>query len=114
MLATRTPAARAADGTATAPATAPAATITLSTPRDEKGNKQLMATVVAAGKPVANAAVTFAVQRTFGEMPLGNDTTLDNGTAAIAFPSDLPGGTTGILQLFRHRHRPAGARGHKD
>jgi len=30
------------------------------------------------------------IRRTFGNLIVGTDTTLDDGTAAVAFPSDLP------------------------
>ncbi len=62
-------------------------------------DKQVMilATVTAGGNPVEGATVAFFAQRTFGDLPLGQDQTLDDGTAAIPFPSELPGGPDGIL-----------------
>jgi len=65
----------------------------------EEGKKQLVATVMHGGKPVEKATVSFYVHRTFGQLLLGSDTTLDDGTAAIAFPTDIPGGPSGILDL---------------
>ena len=57
----------------------------------------IVGTVTADGKPVEGATVAFSVQRTFGELPLGQDRTLDDGTAAVPFPSGLPGGAAGKL-----------------
>jgi hypothetical protein len=84
---------------ATSLATAPAdVTVTLSTSVEE-GKKQLVATVMKNGKPVEKATVSFGAKRTFGRLVLGTDVTLDDGTAAIAFPSDLPGNAKGELEL---------------
>ena len=65
----------------------------------EDGRKQLQATVTADGKPLENATVAFTVKRTFGQLDIGKDQTLDDGTAQIPFPVDLPGGTTGQLDV---------------
>jgi len=85
---------------ASAVALAPAADVqvTLST-AVEDGKKQLIATVKRGGKPVENATVSFGVKRSFGRLVLGTDVTLDDGTAAIAFPTDLPGDAKGDLEL---------------
>lgn len=87
---------------ASAPAsTLPAATdvtVTLSTDVED-GKKQLIATVKRAGKPVENAIVSFGATRTFGRLVLGADTTLDDGTAAIPFPADLPGDAAGNIEF---------------
>ncbi len=66
---------------------------------NEEGKPTLTATVRLSGKPLENAKVAFFVERTFGQMLLGQDTTLDDGTAAVAFPSDLPGGPSGELNV---------------
>ena len=97
------PASTAARGGAatTAAATLPTAAdvqVTLSTDTEE-GKKQLVATVKRAGKPVENAMVSFGAKRTFGRLILGTDVTLDDGTAAIPFPADLPGDEKGNLEL---------------
>ena len=84
-------------GAATLP-TAADVQVTLSTDTEE-GKKQLVATVKRAGKPVENAMVSFGAKRTFGRLILGTDVTLDDGTAAIPFPADLPGDETGNLEL---------------
>jgi len=91
---------------ATAPASAAAAAlavaadvqVTLST-AVEDGKKQLIATVKRGGKPVENATVSFGAKRTFGRLVLGTDVTLDDGTAAVPFPVDLPGDAQGNLEL---------------
>ncbi len=66
----------------------------------EEGKKQLVATVKIEGKPVADATVLFFAKRSFGSLLLGQDVTLDDGTAAVAFPSDLPGGQTGEIEFI--------------
>ena len=55
----------------------------------EDGKQEVIATVMADGKPVPNAGVAFTLVRTFGDLPLGQDTTLDDGTAAAPFPGQL-------------------------
>ena len=73
----------------------------------EEGKPTLTATVRLSGKALENAKVAFFVERTFGEMLLGQDTTLDDGTAAVAFPSDLPGGPSGELNVRAEIRAPA-------
>ncbi len=93
---------------ATSPATQPtpaAQTAPAMTPRVtlestmEEGQKILHAAVTVDGKPVQSATVAFYVRRTFGNMLLGQDQTDDDGTAAIPFPTDLPGMPQGELQV---------------
>lgn len=67
--------------------------------RKEDGKPTLIATVTLNGKPLENVKVAFTVRRTFGQLLLGQDTTLDDGTAAAEFPSDLPGGPSGELNV---------------
>jgi hypothetical protein len=82
----------------------------------EEQRKQLQVTVIsaaAAGKPLENVTVAFAVKRMFGDLVLGVDKTLDDGTAAVLFPNDLPGGPTGQIQVLASVTAPpeyAGAR----
>ena len=83
---------------ASAPAIATDIQVTLSS-AIEDGKKQLIATVKRNGKPVENATVSFGAKRMFGRLVLGTDVTLDDGTAAIPFPSDLPGDAKGDLEL---------------
>jgi hypothetical protein len=66
---------------------------------DEEGQKVVRAMVTLQGKPLEGATVTIAVKRTFGLLPLGKDTTLDDGTAVAPFPADLPGDSKGLLHL---------------
>jgi molybdopterin-containing oxidoreductase family membrane subunit len=63
----------------------------------EDGQQMVVATVTANGRPVSGAVVAFSVTRTFGIMALGEDRTLDNGTAAVPFPDGLPGDARGEL-----------------
>ena len=56
--------------------------------------------VTADEKPVKDVAVKFLVKRTFGILPIGKPvTTNEEGEAKVTFPNDLPGGTTGVLQV---------------
>ncbi len=66
----------------------------------EDRQKLIRATVTLGGKPVENVDVAFAVKRTFGDLSIGKDKTLDDGTAAVPFPSDLPGGEKGQLRVL--------------
>jgi hypothetical protein len=73
--------------------------LTLSVVTEEQ-RKQIQATVTSADKPLENVTVAFAVKRTFGDLSLGEDKTLDDGTAAVPFPIDLPGGADGQMQVL--------------
>jgi Ni/Fe-hydrogenase subunit HybB-like protein len=84
------------------------------TKEEEAGETVLLATVTAAGRPVEGATVGFFIARLFGEMVLGEDITLDDGTAAVAFPHDLPGDAAGQLHVIARVLSPEemeGARG---
>lgn len=65
----------------------------------EDGKKVIIATVTREGKPVENARVSLQVKRTFGPLTLGEDDTLDDGTAAVPFPADLPGDAEGKIHV---------------
>jgi hypothetical protein len=80
-----------------AEANKPAIALTITT---EENQKTVLATVTAGGKPLKGATVTFFVKRLFGNLGIGHDQTLDDGTAAVPFPVDLPGGTTGQLHII--------------
>jgi hypothetical protein len=66
----------------------------------EDGKKMVHAVVTLTGKPIENVVLQYYVKRTFGNLLLGEDTTLDDGTSAMAFPTDLPGATDGKLHVF--------------
>ena len=61
----------------------------------EDKQEMLVATVTANGHPVAGADVAISVVRTFGMIALGDDQTLDDGTAAVKYPTALPGDARG-------------------
>jgi molybdopterin-containing oxidoreductase family membrane subunit len=63
----------------------------------EDKQEMLVATVTANGRPVKDAVVEFSVTRMFGIMALGEDQTLDDGTAAVKYPSGMPGDARGEL-----------------
>jgi hypothetical protein len=103
LLAT-SPTTRAAPATAgaapsTAPATRPDVKVSLDVVTED-GQKLIRAVVTAAGKPIENVNVSFGVKRTFGTLLLGEDRTLDDGSAAIKFPADIPGGPAGTLDVI--------------
>jgi hypothetical protein len=83
----------------TGPQTRPQVVVSLAVVVEE-GERQIRATVRSGESPVENAAVKFLVERSFGELLLGTDKTLDDGTAAVRFPADLPGGPDGELRLI--------------
>jgi len=72
----------------------------------EDGKKVIIATVTREGKPVANAHVVLQAKRTFGDLTLGEDDTLDDGTVAVAFPATLPGDSEGKLQVIAQIKSP--------
>src|SRR5437016_6280200 len=73
----------------------------------EEGKKVLVATLKLDGKPLEGAKVSFFVRRTFGNLLLGQERTLDDGTAAVPFPEGLPGGESGKLQVLAKIVEPA-------
>jgi hypothetical protein len=77
----------------------------------EEHKELLVATVTRAGKPVENARVGFFARRTFGELKLGEEVTLDDGTAAVPFPQGLPGGPGGKLDFIARVKEPANLAG---
>ncbi len=65
----------------------------------EEGREMLIATVKSDGKLVQDVKVKFLIERAFGYLPIGEEATLDDGTAAVPFPKDLPGGPGGELRV---------------
>lgn len=65
----------------------------------EEGKPVLVGKVTVAGKPVGGATLAVFVERTFGAIRLGQDTTLDDGTVAVPFPMGLPGSPEGWLRV---------------
>lgn len=72
----------------------------------EEGKKVIVATVKTNDKPVEGAKVALTVKRTFGELPIGAEDTLDDGTAAVPFPVGLPGDAQGNLQVIAEIKAP--------
>lgn len=73
----------------------------------EEGRKVIVAKVTLDGQPVEGAKVAVQVQRTFGQLTLGVDETLDDGTVAVPFPADLPGGPAGRINVSAEIIAPA-------
>jgi hypothetical protein len=90
----------------TAPTTRPAPAIAIA-PAVEEGRKVLHATVTLDGKPLRDVKVQFAVARTFGRLPIGDDTTDDDGVAAVDLPRALPGDERGELNVIATIASPA-------
>ena len=65
----------------------------------EGAEDMLVASVTVGGRPAPGVAVGFFAHRHFGLLSLGEDATLDDGTAAIAFPRALPGDSRGDLRI---------------
>jgi hypothetical protein len=57
----------------------------------EDGKKMICGVVTLNGKPLENVTLQYFIKRTFGDLSIGEDTTLDDGTSAVPFPTDLPG-----------------------
>jgi len=74
---------------------------------EEDGKKVIVATVTAGGRPLEGVRVAVRVERSFGLLTLGEDETLDDGTVAVPFPSDLPGGPNGTLAVIAQIKAPA-------
>ncbi len=72
----------------------------------EDSKKVIVATVTREGRPIENARVLLQVKRTFGDLTLGEDDTLDDGTVAVAFPADLPGDSEGRIQVLAQIQSP--------
>jgi hypothetical protein len=72
----------------------------------EEGKKVIIATVTRDGKPVEGSHVVLQVKRTFGNLILGEDDTLADGTVAVPFPADLPGGIEGKIQILAQIKSP--------
>lgn len=66
----------------------------------EDGQRVLIATVTDGSKPVEGSRVAFEVPRAFGLLVLGEEETLDDGTAAVPFPVSLPGDASGRLEVI--------------
>jgi molybdopterin-containing oxidoreductase family membrane subunit len=89
---------------AAAPAAVPATPVTSLAHMElkrtsEDGQEMLVATVTVNGQPVAGATLAFSVARSFGNMALGEDQTLADGTAAVPYPQGLPGNASGDLDF---------------
>lgn len=92
-------AAPASDG-AEGPAPVAAGPVEIAIRQDlEERKPVLIATVTSAGKPIEGVTVAIFVERTFGAIKLGQDSTLDDGTVAVPFPTGLPGSPQGSLRV---------------
>jgi quinol-cytochrome oxidoreductase complex cytochrome b subunit len=72
----------------------------------EEGKKMVVVSVTSGGKPLEKAKVAFSVH---GAEPteIGQDETLEDGTAAVAFPEGVPGGPNGELNIAAVIKSPA-------
>lgn len=65
----------------------------------EDGKKMLIATVTKDGKPLEGVPVSFFVERTFGKLKVGEDKTLEDGSAAVEAPQNMGAGPSGELKI---------------
>ncbi|MHB8519649.1 MAG: NrfD/PsrC family molybdoenzyme membrane anchor subunit [Limisphaerales bacterium] len=72
----------------------------------EDGKHVIVAAVTLNGKPVGGVKIAFFVERTFGRLALGAEETIDDGTAAVPFPTGLPGGPAGELRVVAEVKSP--------
>ena len=75
----------------------------------EEGKKMLIATVTQDGKPLEGIAISFYVDRTFGRLLVGEDKTLEDGSAAVPLPEGMPSGLAGELKITAHAALPDAA-----
>jgi Ni/Fe-hydrogenase subunit HybB-like protein len=94
---------RVSAGNVQAPDSQPQITIVTGT---EEGKKVIIATVTREGKPIEGSHVLLQVKRTFGNITLGEDDTLADGTVAVPFPANLPGGPEGKIQVLAQIKSP--------
>lgn len=66
---------------------------------EEDGEAMLVATVTVEGQATSGIVVGFFAKRITGMLSLGEDETLEDGTAAVPFPGDLPGDERGALRI---------------
>src|SRR6266536_5051486 len=77
----------------------------------EDNKKMIIATVTQDGKPMENVSVSFYVERSFGKLLIGEDKTLEDGSAAVAAPQGMPGGPAGELKIIANATLPESATG---
>src|SRR5581483_1468322 len=77
----------------------------------EDNKKMIVATVTRDGKPLEGITVSFYVQRSFGKLAIGEDKTLEDGSAAIAAPEGLPSGPGGELKILAQATLPEASAG---
>lgn len=65
----------------------------------EEGKKMLIATVTRDGKPLEGVPISFYVDRHFGRLKIGEDKTLEDGSAAVEVPENLAAGPDGELKI---------------
>ena len=73
----------------------------------EDGIALLRATVLVDGKPLEDATVQIYTKRTFGNLPLGEDQTFDDGTVFFPLPDKLPPAKEGQLSIVAQIIKPA-------
>lgn len=75
----------------------------------EEGKKMLIATVTKDGNPLEGIAISFYIDRTFGRLLVGEDKTLEDGSAAVPLPEGLASGPAGELIITAHATLPDAA-----
>jgi hypothetical protein len=77
----------------------------------EDNKKMMVATVTRDGKPLEGIPVSFYVERSFGKLLIGEDKTLEDGSAAVVAPEGMPGGPAGELKILAQATLPESATG---
>ena len=73
----------------------------------EDGRRMLIAAVSRDGKPLEGVRVAFSAEVESVLQPIGEDATVDDGTAAVPFPEGIPGGPKGELRIVAETRTPA-------
>jgi Ni/Fe-hydrogenase subunit HybB-like protein len=96
-----------AEAAAPSDASAPLPAAAIEIAVEEEGGEPWLIATVTGSAPVEGARVAFLLERTFGAMALGEDVTLDDGTAGVPFPRGLRGGPDGELVVIAEIRAPA-------
>lgn len=73
----------------------------------EEGKKMVVATVTLDGKPTDKVKLAFSIRGDGDPVAVGQDETLEDGTAAVRFPEGVPGGPKGELHIVAVIKEPA-------
>jgi CelD/BcsL family acetyltransferase involved in cellulose biosynthesis len=75
----------------------------------EDGKKMLIATLTQDGKPLEGVPISFYVDRMFGRLLVGEDKTMEDGSAAVPAPEGMASGPGGELVVTAQATLPDAA-----